>query len=292
MPIARLLPPHVKELSPGLTVRRSLPAPIQQSIGPFLFFDHFGPLEAHPGDNHDVRPHPHIGLGTVTYLFQGAMEHRDSLGSVQRIEPGAINWMSAGAGIVHSERIPPDLKRVGWRSHGLQLWVGLPIDQEESAPSFRHTAARDIPVWEEDGVSARLLIGSFHQGHSPVATASPTLYLDIEASPGGTLHLPGRTKSGALERGCYSVDQAIEVDGNELAPFSLAALENGKDATIRAPRGARYVVIGGEPLDGGRRHMWWNFVSSRRERIEAAKDSWVRQAFGQVPGESEWIPLP
>ncbi len=292
MAIERLLTPKIKELSPGFSVRRALPAHVQQAIGPFLFFDHFGPVDGRPGDNHDVRPHPHIGLATVTYLFEGAIEHRDSLGSVQRIEPGAINWMSAGSGIVHSERIPQDLKRTGWHSHGLQLWVGLPIEREESAPSFRHTAAREIPIWEEDGVSARLLIGSMHQLHSPVATASPTLYLDINASPGGSLHLPGRMESSKVELGCYSLDQAIEVDGVELPPFTLAALECGKDARISAPRGARYVVIGGKALDGGRRHMWWNFVSSHPERIEAAKEAWNRQALGHVPGETEWIPLP
>jgi redox-sensitive bicupin YhaK (pirin superfamily) len=292
MPIARLLPPQLKELSPGFTVRRSLPAPVQQAIGPFLFFDHFGPVEGHPGDNHDVRPHPHIGLRTVTYLFEGAMVHRDSLGSVQRIEPGAINWMSAGSGIVHSERVPPELKRSGWRSHGLQLWVGLPIEKEESTPSFHHTAASEIPTWEENNVTVRLLIGALHRRRSPVATASPTLYLDVNASPGGTLHLPDRMESTMVELGCYSVDQTIEIDGAELPPCTLAALERGKEAGIRAPRGARFVVIGGETLGGGRRHMWWNFVSSRRERIEAAKEAWRRQALGQVAGETEWIPLP
>ena len=292
MPIARLLPPRLKELSPGFSVRRSLPTALRQAIGPFLFFDHFGPVEAHPGDNHDVRPHPHIGLATVTYLFEGAMDHRDSLGSVQRIEPGAINWMSAGAGIVHSERTPPEFKSTGWRSHGLQLWVGLPIDQEESAPSFRHTPASAIPMWEDSGVLVRLLVGALQQRRSPVATASPTLYVDVNATAGGSLHLPGHMESTALELGCYSLDQAIEIDGVELPPCTLAALESGQDARIHAPRGARYVVIGGEALDGGRRHIWWNFVSSRRERIEAAKEAWSRQALGQVPGDTEWIPLP
>jgi redox-sensitive bicupin YhaK (pirin superfamily) len=170
--------------------------------------------------------------------------------------------------------------------------VGLPIGIEESAPSFRHTAASEIPIWEDHGVKARLLIGSLHQLRSPVATASPTLYLDIDAAPGGSVHLPGHMESGLVERGCYSVDQALEVDGVELPPFTLALLESGKEARIRAPRGARYVVVGGEALDGGRRHMWWNFVSSRRERIEAAKQAWERQALGHVPGETEWIPLP
>jgi redox-sensitive bicupin YhaK (pirin superfamily) len=292
MPIERLLLPQLKELSPGFAVRRALPSPGQQFIGPFLFFDHFGPVDGHPGDNHDVRPHPHIGLATVTYLFEGAIEHRDSLGSAQRIEPGAINWMSAGAGIVHSERIPADLKRTGWRSHGLQLWVGLPVEKEESEPSFRHTAAGEIPLWEEDGLTARLLIGALRQRRSPVATATPTLYLDIDSSPSGVLQLPSDMESIPVERGCYSVDQAIEVDGVELPPFTLAVLESGKEARICAPRGARYVVIGGEGLGGGRRHIWWNFVSSRRERIEAAKEAWSRQELGHVPGETEWIPLP
>jgi redox-sensitive bicupin YhaK (pirin superfamily) len=292
MPIERLLTPQLKELAPGFAVRRALPSPVQQAVGPFLFFDHFGPVEGRPGDNHDVRPHPHIGLATVTYLFEGAMEHRDSLGSVQRIEPGAINWMNAGSGIVHSERVPSDLKRNGWRSHGLQLWVGLPIAREEAEPSFRHTPASNIPVWDDHGVEVRLLIGSLHQRCSPVVTESKTLYADVHASPGGSLLVPARMESSPVARGCYAVDQAIEVDGVEVPPFTLAALEDGKDARIRAPRGAHYVIIGGEPLDGGRRHMWWNFVSSRRERIEAAKQAWSHQSMGQVPGDTEWIPLP
>ena len=291
MPIAQLLPPHIKELAPGFNVRRSLPAAVQQSIGPFLFFDHFGPISAQSGDDHDVRPHPHIGLATVTYLFEGAMDHRDSLGNFQRIEPGAINWMTAGSGIVHSERTPPDLKRSGWRSHGLQLWVGLPKALEEVAPSFQHTAGDRIPLWFGDGVKVRVLIGELHQFRSPVETCVKTLYLDIEAAPCGTFMLPARMESSVIELGCYAVDNAIEVDGVELPPFTLAALENGKDALIRAPQGARFVVIGGEPLDG-RRHMWWNFVSSSREHIEAAKEAWANQTFGQVPGETEWIPLP
>jgi redox-sensitive bicupin YhaK (pirin superfamily) len=291
MPITHILPPHIKELSPGFNVRRSLPAAALQSIGPFLFFDHFGPLSARPGDNHDVRPHPHIGLATVTYLFEGALDHRDSIGSFQRIEPGAINWMTAGAGIVHSERTPPDLARTGWRSHGLQLWVGLPRPFEEAAPSFQHVPASRIPLWLGDGVKAKVLIGELHQQRSPVTTFSRTLYLDIDAAPRSTFVLPARMESASVERGCYSVDNAIEVDGVELPPFTLAALETGKDTAIRAPLGARYVVIGGEPLDG-RRHMWWNFVSSSRERIEVAKQAWTDQAMGQVPGETEWIPLP
>ena len=288
----RTFPPQLKELSPGFHVRRSLPAVAQQAIGPFLFFDHFGPVSARAGDNHDVRPHPHIGLATVTYLFEGAMDHRDSLGTVQRIEPGAINWMTAGSGIVHSERTPPELKRTGWRSHGLQLWVGLPLAQEEAAPSFQHTPAERIPEWADGALRARVLIGELHDCRSPVETASPTLYLDIASPPRSTFRLPATMGAGSVERGCYSVDNAIEVDGAALPPFTLAMLEDGKDSEIHAPSGARYVVVGGAALDGGRRHMWWNFVSSRRERIEAAKAAWARQEMGHVPGDAEWIPLP
>ncbi len=281
MPIAQLLPPRLKELSPGFHVRRLLPDAAMQSIGPFLFFDHFGPVTAQPGDNHDVRPHPHIGLATVTYL-----------GTFQRIEPGAINWMTAGSGIVHSERTPADMKAAGWRSHGLQLWVGLPLGAEETAPSFQHIAANRIPVWFGNGVRIRVLIGELHQYRSPVETCSKTRYLDVEAAERSTFILPAGMGSSVIEHGCYSVDNAIEIDGVELPPFTLAALDTGKDTLIRAPQGARFVVIGGETLDGGRRHMWWNFVASSRERIEAAKEAWTNQTMGQVPGETEWIPLP
>ncbi len=291
MPIAQLLPPHIKEIAPGFKVRRSLPAAAMQSIGPFLFFDHFGPVSAAAGENHDVGPHPHIGLATVTYLFEGAMDHRDSLGSFQRIEPGAINWMTAGSGIVHSERTPPDLSRSGWRSHGLQLWVGLPQPHEETAPSFQHVPATAIPCWFGDGVKVRVLIGELHQYRSPVETLTKTQYLDIEAAPRSTFVLPARMHAADIQHGCYSVDEAIEVDGVVLPPFTLAALETGKDTMIRAPRGARYVVIGGDPLDG-RRHMWWNFVSTQRDRIEQAKTAWRNQTMAQIPGETDWIPLP
>ena len=292
MPIKQTLPAHIKSLSPGFDVRRSLPAAAMQSIGPFVFFDHFGPVSAQPGANFDVRPHPHIGLATVTYLFEGAMIHRDSLGTVQRIEPGAVNWMSAGGGIVHSERTPPEFTQTGWRSHGLQLWVGLPLAAEESAPSFQHVPSEKIPVWSQDGVNARMLVGELHEHRSPVVTSSRTLYLDIELPAGGTFMRPAKMNSAIIEHGCYSVDKLIEIDGAELPPFTLAALQTGQDSLIRAPLGARIVVIGGEPLDGGRRFMWWNFVSSNRERIEAAKRAWSDQAMGQVPGETEWIPLP
>ncbi|HEX9391695.1 MAG TPA: pirin family protein [Usitatibacteraceae bacterium] len=288
MPIAQTILPHSKSLSPGFDVRRSLPSAIRQSVGPFLFFDHFGPITAQPGDNHDVRPHPHIGLATVTYLFEGAMVHRDSLGMVQRIEPGAINWMTAGSGVVHSERTPPDLVDRVRRSHGLQLWVGLPRAFEETPASFAHTDAADIPVWEGDGVTVRVLIGALHGLASPVRTFAPTLYLDVAAAVDSTFALPGEV---AVERAIYSVDNALMVDGVALEPFTLAVLEPGAPARIGAPTGAHFVAIGGEPMDG-HRHMWWNFVSSSKERIEAAKQAWTQQTMGRVPGETEFIPLP
>ncbi len=288
MPILEFIQPHAKNLSPGFDVRRLLPAAVRQSVGPFLFFDHFGPVEAGPGDNHDVRPHPHIGLATVTYLFEGAMLHRDSLGAVQRIEPGAINWMTAGSGIVHSERTPPDLRDKVRRSHGLQLWVGLPKEFEEVPASFAHTAAADIPLWTAEGVKVRVLIGALHGLRSPVQTFAPTLYLDVELAADATIELPADI---AEERAVYAVDGTLDVDGVELSPFTMVVLEPGAAARIRSKRAAHFVLIGGAPMDG-HRHMWWNFVSSRQERIEEAKQAWAQQAMGRVPGETEFIPLP
>ena len=287
MPITLLLKPHVKDLGGGFMVRRLLPAAARQGVGPFVFFDHFGPETSRPEDNHDVRPHPHIGLATVTYLFEGAILHRDMLGSVQRIEPGAINWMTAGRGIVHSERTPPDLKSRTRVSHGLQLWAALPLEAEEVEPAFHHTAAGDLPEFESAGVVARVLIGSAFGLHSPVKTFAPTLYVDFAAAPGASIEFLPEAEECAL----YGVDHALVVDGTELPPYTLAMLEPGRAARIEAPQGARFVAIGGKPLDG-HRHIWWNFVSSSRERIEVAKADWEAQRMGQIPGETEFIPLP
>jgi len=289
MPIAELLPPRARDLGGGFTVRRLLPAFPRQGVGPFVFFDHFGPVTARPEDNHDVRPHPHIGLATVTYLFEGAMLHRDSLSCVQRIEPGAINWMTAGRGIVHSERRPPDLASVTSIAHGLQLWAALPQAFEEAEPSFVHTPAAAIPAWTEGGADVRLLIGEAFGRRSPVATFAPTLYVDVAARPGAVLELPAF--GDAFERAVYAVDAPLAVDGADVPPHALAVLAPGAPATIVAPRGGRYVIIGGAPLDGTR-FIWWNFVSSRRERIERAKADWTAQRMGAIPGETEWLPLP
>ncbi len=289
MPIEERLHGRAKDLGGGLMVRRVLPSHPRQGVGPFVFFDHFGPITVQPEDNFDVRPHPHIGLATVTYLFEGAMLHRDSLGSVQRIEPGAINWMTAGRGIVHSERAPPDLRGQPHPMHGLQLWAALPKAHEECAPVFAHTPAAAIPAWGNEGVQVRVLIGDAFGARSPVKTFAATLYLDIAAEAGGVLALP--PVSATFERAVYSVDRDIVIDGTEVPAYTLAVLAPGADATIVAPRGARYVVIGGEPLDG-HRTVYWNFVSSSRERIEQAKADWQAQRMGTIPGEHEFIPLP
>lgn len=287
MPVTLQLQANDRDLGGGFMVRRLLPAAARQGVGPFLFFDHFGPVTAGPADKHDVRPHPHIGLATVTYLFEGAILHRDNLGSVQRIEPGAINWMTAGSGIVHSERTPPDLATRTRVSHGLQLWAALPLPFEQAAPAFHHTPADALPAWTGPGVSVRVLIGSAFGLVSPVQTFSSTLYLDIAAAPGGTLNL----ESGVEECALYSVDQPLLVDGTPVAPHALAVLEAGRAARIEAPAGARFVAIGGAAIDG-HRHLWWNFVASSKERIEAAKADWQAQRMAPIPGETEFIPLP
>jgi redox-sensitive bicupin YhaK (pirin superfamily) len=282
----KLIIPKAHDLGGGFTVRRVLPAVQRQAIGPFVFFDHFGPVTAHPGDNHDVRPHPHIGLATVTYLLEGAMMHRDSTGVVQRIEPGAINWMTAGRGIVHSERTPDDLRQVTRRSHGFQLWSALPAEHEEDAPSFAHTPASAIPEVQLPGATVRVLIGTAFGATSPVATLSPTLYLAMELEAGALITIP----DAAQERGIYSVDAPLEVGGELLEPGQMLVLESGNTPTLCAREATQVMLVGGAPL--GHRHMVWNFVSSRKERILQAQDDWEAQRFPTVPGETEFIPLP
>ena len=278
---------HNKDLGGGFVVRRLLPSSQKQAIGPFLFFDHFGPVTVEPGHSNDVRPHPHIGLATVTYLFEGAIMHRDSLGTSQLIEPGAINWMTAGKGIVHSERGPEHLKAAPYINHGIQLWAALPVAFEEVDAAFEHTAAADIPEVRVDGVQVRVLIGQAFGKSSPVKTFAPTLYLDVRIQPAGSVDLPVL----AAELGLYSTDNDIEVDGERVAAHTLVVLNAGQINRISASAGARLMVLGGDPLDG-HRLIWWNFVSSRKERIVQAGDDWLAQSMGQVPGETEWIPLP
>jgi len=278
------------DLGGGFLVRRLLPAALQRSVGPFVFFDHFGPVTAGPEANHDVRPHPHIGLATVTYLFEGATQHRDSTGAVQRIEPGAINWMTAGRGIVHSERTPDDLRGTTRTSHGLQLWAALPAEHEETAPGFVHTPAAALPEVELDGARARVLVGAAYGARSPVATLSPTLYVDVALAAGAQLDLP---EPAGFERALYAIDAPVRLH----TVGSEATLESGVMAVlppgawrVHADAAARVVLIGGSPI--GERHLWWNFVSTSRERIRRAADDWEAGRFDSVPGETERIPLP
>jgi redox-sensitive bicupin YhaK (pirin superfamily) len=287
MSTALKLTGHHKDLGGGFMVRRLLPSAQQQSVGPFIFFDHFGPVTEQGGTNHDVRPHPHIGLATVTYLFEGAMMHRDSLGSAQRIEPGAINWMTAGRGIVHSERAPEDLRGTSYVNHGLQLWAALPKEFEETAPGFSHTPAETIPSATVDGSAVRILVGEAFGKTSPVKTFSKTLYLDVALAAGTPFTLPPLAEQMAV----YSVDGDLLVDGEPVAMHTLVTLVPGAAVQLGANAPTRLVVIGGDALDA-HRFMWWNFVSSRKERIVQAGGDWEAQAMGQVPGETEFIPLP
>ncbi|MES2609996.1 MAG: pirin family protein [Pseudomonadota bacterium] len=283
---------HAKDLGGGFTVRRLLPAVQCRSVGPFIFFDHFGPVSVVPGAAHDVRPHPHIGLATVTYLFSGAIMHRDNLGYVQQIEPGAINWMTAGNGIVHSERRPESLAETTYVNHGIQLWAALPVAAEEVDASFVHTPAAAIPEVQVGDAAVRVLIGTAFGQTSPVATYAPTLYLDVQLPAGGVLELPAAL---AQEMAIYPVDAELLLDGEPLPDHTLAVLPaGGAAAPVRLQAGAsavRLMVIGGDALDGPR-HMWWNFVSSRKERIVQAAADWEAGRMKVVPGETESIPLP
>ncbi len=289
MTAPQCLSAQAKDLGGGFVVRRLLPAGQRQAVGPFVFFDHFGPVPVTPADNHDVRPHPHIGLATLTYLFEGVIMHRDNLGYTQRIEPGAINWMTAGSGIVHSERKPETERNSTYRNHGLQLWLALPESSQEVKASFAHTPADAIPELRDGDARVRVLVGQALGKQSPVATLSPTLYLDVQLASGGNWTLPLL----AEEQAVYVVQGDLQINAHALAPYTMAVLENTAVLTGGA-EGARFVVIGGQPL--GRRLIWWNFVSTSKERIEQAGRDWTAGdasvGMGQVPGETERIPLP
>jgi redox-sensitive bicupin YhaK (pirin superfamily) len=282
--IKAVLKPHLRDVG-SLTVRRVLPAMAARLIGPFIFFDHMGPATLEPGIGLDVRPHPHIGLATVTYLFEGSIMHRDSLGSEQKIVPGDVNWMTAGRGIVHSERSPAEDRASGQTMHGIQTWVALPLDDEDIEPSFSHHAADTLPVVERNGVTLRVIAGTAFGETSPVATFSGTLYVAAEFAPGGAFALEPEHE----ERGVYLVDGDLEIDGTPLEVGQMAVLD--ETVTLASTHGARVMLLGGEKLDG-ERFIEWNFVASSREKIEAAKLAWTNQEMGKVPGETEWIPLP
>lgn len=285
MTIQQLIEPEVKDLG-GLVARRSLPYRDRQLVGPFIFFDHLGPASLPAGKGIDVRPHPHINLATVTYLFAGRLLHRDSLGTVQDIQPGAVNWMTAGRGIVHSERSPDDDRATDSTIHGIQTWVALPEHHEEDAPWFRHYPAASLPTWQANGSTITLIAGQSHGYTSPVDVFSPILYLDVILTPQAQFTLPAEY----YDRAVYSVTEGLHIDQHPLPPYRLALLEPGKTVTISSDSNARCMVIGGEPL--GTRYKWWNFVSSRADRIQQAKTDWQEGRFAAVPGETEWIPLP
>ena len=281
-----ILNPHARDLG-GFTVQRLLPAFPTKMIGPFIFFDHFGPIAFAPGEGADVRPHPHIGLATVTYLFEGEMIHRDSLGSVQTIEPGAVNWMTAGRGIVHSERTPPETRVRAHRMHGVQTWVALPKDREMAEPSFSHQPKAILPEIVRPGVTMRLLAGTAFGERAPTPIFSPMFYVAVEMEPGATIELPPEHE----QRGVYAVDREVLVAGEALPAQHCAVL--AEDATVRleATTGARVMLFGGAGMDGDRK-IWWNFVASSRALIDAASERWREQSFPPIPGETEFIPLP
>lgn len=278
--------PRSHDIGGGLVVRRALPHLLARSVGPFVFFDEFGPVQVPPGTGTDVRPHPHIGLATITYLLDGRMVHRDSLGTVQEIRPGDVNLMCAGRGIVHSERGTDEAHAHGQHLHGLQTWVALPLAQEEAEPWFRHYPDAALPRLERPGVAIHLLIGCAYGATSPVQAPSPTLYALLRAAAGARHDL----EAGYTERAVYVVSGAIEIDGERIARNELAVLRGGA-VQLSVLEDSRIALIGGDPLDGPR-HLWWNFVASSRERIERAKQDWRERRFPPVPDETEFIPLP
>jgi redox-sensitive bicupin YhaK (pirin superfamily) len=286
MDATALLRPHLRDLG-DLVVRRLLPAHPTRSVGPFVFFDHFGPVDFAPGEGIDVRPHPHIGLATVTYLFAGALMHRDSLGTVQRIEPGDVNWMTAGRGIVHSERTDAPERAVGGPVHGLQTWVALPREDEEAPPAFVHVPAARLPRFTQPGVRGVVVAGRAFGHTAPGHTFSDTLYVALELEAGARLGVPDEH----AERGVYVVSGDVALDDMAVPEHHLAVLPAGARPALSAATAARVMLVGGAPLDG-ERIIWWNFVARSRERIEAAKDDWRAQRFGQVAGDTEFIPLP
>jgi redox-sensitive bicupin YhaK (pirin superfamily) len=289
-----VLEPRERDLGDGFTVRRLLPAAKQRSVGPFVFFDHFGPTRLAPGKGLDVRPHPHINLATITYLFDGEIVHRDSLGSFQTITPGDVNWMTAGRGIVHSERTAPGLRAAGPSLHGLQLWVALPREHEEAPPAFAHYPGAALPAFGDGGVQIRLLAGEAYGRRSPVTTLSRLVYLDVRLAAGAEIQLP----DDAGERGVYVVEGTVSCGGQPFSPAHMLSFRPGRRAHVRAEADSRFVLVGGDGFPEPR-HIWWNFVSSSEARLEQAKRDW-RERRGDPAGpfplvkgdETEFIPLP
>jgi hypothetical protein len=285
--IALTIEPRVRDIG-GFSVHRLLPVAQRRSVGPFVFLDRMGPHTFAAGEGMDVRPHPHIGLATVTYLFAGEIMHRDNLGTVQAIRAGDVNWMTAGSGIAHSERTPAEQRQGGAGAFGIQSWVALPKQHEETAPAFFHHGKDTLPeAVQGGGIRIRVIAGSAFGLTSPVATFADTLYCDVAMPAGTRLTVPNEH----AERAVLPISGEIAIGGNLVPEGVLLVLKSGMALTIEARSAARLLLIGGEPLDGPR-HMWWNFVSSSKDRIEQAKADWKAGRFGQVPGETEFIPLP
>ena len=282
---------RARDLVDGFKVRRALPSRARRMVGPFIFLDQMGPEVLTAGKGLDVAPHPHIGLATVTYLFQGELLHRDSLGVVQPIRPGDVNWMTAGRGIAHSERTPPEMRQGSSELFGIQSWVAFPVQYEEAEPAFAHHAAGELPLIEGEGKRARLICGSLYGARSPVQTFSDMFYADISLEANAKLRVPVEHE----ERAAYVVAGSIELiaEGGSFTAGQLVIFKPGAEIILSTGESAaaRLMLLGGEPLDG-KRHIWWNFVSSSRERIEQAKEDWREGRFAPVPEETEFIPLP
>jgi redox-sensitive bicupin YhaK (pirin superfamily) len=284
--IEQVIVPRARDIG-GFEVRRALPSAHKQMVGPFIFFDQMGPNEFLLGAGLDVRPHPHIGLSTVTYLFDGEIMHRDSLGIVQAIRPGAVNLMTAGRGIAHSERTAPELRATGTRLFGIQTWLALPKSHEEIEPSFSHIAREELPVIDGEGKRVRLILGSAFGKASSIAMPHETLYAEAVLAPGAVLPFDPDVD----ERAIYVASGEIDIAGDVFGPGRLLVLRPGDRISILALSNARLMLIGGDPMDGPR-HIWWNFVSSSKERIDQAKADWKANRFARVPGDEEFIPLP
>jgi redox-sensitive bicupin YhaK (pirin superfamily) len=285
--IELMVVPNAKDLG-GFQVRRALPTAKRRLVGPFIFFDRMGPALMRVGQALDVRPHPHIGLSTVTYLFDGKIRHRDSLGTEMVIQPGDVNLMTAGRGIVHSERTPEELRGAPMSISGLQTWLALPDTKEEIAPIFENTASARLPEFDADGVSGRIIIGEFSGLRSPVSAYSDTLYADMTLAPGAVAQIP----ADAEERAIYTLEGEVTISGDTFPPERLLVLRPGDEIVISSELGAHFMLFGGASL-GSKRYIWWNFVSSSKERIEQAKEEWKTGRFDIVPGdEEEFIPLP
>lgn len=283
--IKLILEPKEKDLG-NVTVRRLMPTHELRSIGPFVFFDHLGPAVFPPGQGIDVRPHPHIGLATITYVFEGEILHRDNLGKVQPIRPNEINWMTAGRGIVHSERTPPGVRAQGHTLHALQLWVALPEADQETEPAFFHYDSETLPILEEPGKSIRVMIGEAFGLRSAVRTWSPTLYVEVNLKAGASITVPDQV----AERAVYVVSGCLTARSNPIPLHTMVVFDETTEIELTAREDSRLVFIGGAPL--GKRTVWWNLVSTSKELIEQAKQDWREGRFDKVPEETEFIPLP